>query len=48
MQTWLAEGRLKSEEDIVEGLENAPMALRSLFEGANTGKLLVKVGQEPL
>jgi hypothetical protein len=45
--TWLAEGKLKSKEDIVEGLENAPRALRSLFEGANTGKLLVKVGREP-
>jgi NADPH-dependent curcumin reductase CurA len=26
-----------------DGLENAPVALRSLFDGSNTGKLLVKI-----
>ncbi|MCG8418448.1 MAG: hypothetical protein MJE77_10945 [Proteobacteria bacterium] len=33
--------------DLVEGLKNAPSALRSLFEGANIGKLAVKVSDEP-
>ena len=47
MAKWMAEGRLKSREQIVEGLERAPEALRMLFEGANTGKLLVQVGAEP-
>jgi NADPH-dependent curcumin reductase len=40
---WLAEGRLKSAEHIVEGLEHAPDALNLLFSGGNTGKVMVKV-----
>lgn len=40
---WVAEGKLKFKEDIVEGLENAPKAIHKLFEGANTGKLIVKI-----
>jgi len=45
LQRWMAEGRLKTKETIVEGIENAPKAFMGLFEGANTGKLLVKVGE---
>ncbi len=40
---WLAEGKIKSSEHIVEGLENAPDALNLLFSGGNTGKVIVKV-----
>lgn len=40
---WAAEGRIKDRVDVVEGLANAPAALRRLFTGANTGKQLVKV-----
>jgi NADPH-dependent curcumin reductase len=40
---WLAEGKIKSSEHIVEGLENAPQALNLLFTGGNTGKVIVKV-----
>jgi NADPH-dependent curcumin reductase CurA len=40
---WVVEGKLKHRETIVEGLENAPAALNKLFDGANIGKLLVKV-----
>ena len=40
---WVVEGKLKHRETIVEGLENAPSALNKLFDGANMGKLLVKV-----
>jgi NADPH-dependent curcumin reductase CurA len=40
---WILEGKLKHRETIVEGLENAPAALNQLFDGANIGKLLVKV-----
>jgi NADPH-dependent curcumin reductase CurA len=43
MAGWLAEGRIKSSEHIVEGLENAPDALNLLFTGGNTGKVIVKV-----
>jgi hypothetical protein len=40
---WHAEGKLKYRVDVVEGLEDAPAALAGLFEGANTGKLVVKI-----
>jgi len=40
---WLAEGKIKSSEHIVEGLENAPKALNLLFTGGNTGKVIVQV-----
>jgi NADPH-dependent curcumin reductase CurA len=40
---WLAEGKIKSSEHIVEGLEHAPDALNLLFSGGNTGKVMVKL-----
>ena len=44
---WLREGKLKYREDIVQGLEKAPEALIGLLRGQNTGKMLVKVGEDP-
>ena len=43
MAAWMAAGKLKSREDIVEGLETFPDALLKLFKGENTGKLILKV-----
>ena len=43
MAGWLAEGKIKSSEHIVEGLEHAPEALNLLFTGGNTGKVIVQV-----
>ncbi len=40
---WLGEGKLKSREDVVDGLENAPQAILRLFDGSNQGKLIVKI-----
>ena len=42
---WLAEGRLRYREDVVEGLEQAPRAFIGLLRGENRGKLLVKVAE---
>jgi NADPH-dependent curcumin reductase CurA len=42
---WVIEGKLKHRETIVEGLENAPVAVNRLFDGENIGKLVVKVGE---
>ena len=39
---WLQEGKIKRKEFIIEGLENAPNGLLKLFNGDNTGKMLVK------
>ena len=44
MGGWLADGRLQSREDIVEGFDTFPDALLKLFRGENTGKLLLKIG----
>jgi NADPH-dependent curcumin reductase CurA len=40
---WMAEGRIKYREDMVEGLDQAPEAFIGLLEGRNFGKLIVKV-----
>ena len=43
MAKWMAEGKLKSREDVVEGLETFPETLLKLFTGENFGKLVLKV-----
>lgn len=43
MAGWIAEGKIKSSEHIVEGLEKAPDALNLLFSGGNTGKVIVQL-----
>ena len=43
MAPWIAGGQVKSRDTVVEGLERMPEAFLGLFEGANTGKMLVKV-----
>lgn len=40
---WLAEGKIKYREHVVDGLENAPEAFLGFFSGNNFGKLVVKV-----
>jgi NADPH-dependent curcumin reductase CurA len=42
----LAQGKIKHRTTVVDGLENAPDALRRLFSGDHEGKLLVKVADE--
>jgi NADPH-dependent curcumin reductase CurA len=43
---WIEAGDLEYEENVVEGLENAPEAFFGLFEGTNIGKQLVRVDGE--
>jgi NADPH-dependent curcumin reductase CurA len=43
LAAYLAEGKLKYRESVVEGLENAPKGLIALLKGENFGKQLVKV-----
>jgi hypothetical protein len=43
----MAEGRLKYRTDLVEGIEQVPVAVNRLFSGANIGKLLVRVSDDP-
>jgi len=44
---WYSDGKLRYRVDVVDGLEHAPEALNTLFDGKNQGKLLVKVSEEP-
>ena len=37
-------GSLRSEETVVEGLDQAPAAFLGVLRGANTGKMLVRLG----
>ena len=43
LATWVMSGQLSFKVDVMEGLESAPHALRKLFDGANTGKMLVRL-----
>lgn len=40
---WFLEGKLKNKETVVVGFENIPEAFLGLFEGSNTGKMMVKI-----
>jgi NADPH-dependent curcumin reductase CurA len=46
MTKWVKEEKVKCEETIFEGLENAPKAFIALFNGENFGKILVKIGPD--
>ncbi len=46
MATWLAEGKLKTREDVAEGLESFPAVLLRLFSGENTGKLVLALADD--
>ena len=40
---WMREGNLEQLETVVEGFEQLPTAINMLFDGANTGKLVLRV-----
>ncbi len=44
---WVKEGKIAYAEDVVEGLEQAPKVINRLFDGSNTGKLIVRISDEP-
>ena len=43
LSQWLAEGKLKYTETIVEGFDTIPQTFLDLFDGKNKGKMLVKI-----
>ncbi len=43
MAKWIQDGKIKVKETVIDGFENAPRAFLGLFEGANTGKMVVKI-----
>ena len=40
-RAWAADGSVRVQHDVLDGLERAPEGLRRLFEGANLGKQLL-------
>ena len=40
---WMREGKLEQLETVVEGFEQLPTAINMLFDGSNTGKLVLRV-----
>lgn len=40
---WMAEGRLVARETVIEGFEDLPNSINMLFDGKNTGKLVVRI-----
>jgi len=44
LEGWVASGKLKVPEDIIDGIENTPAALIGLLAGDNFGKRMVRVG----
>jgi NADPH-dependent curcumin reductase CurA len=46
MGAWIADGKIKWQETVVDGIENAPQAFLGLFAGENMGKMLVRLAPE--
>ena len=46
MGIWMQQGKLKSREDIYEGIENFEETYHRLFTGDKNGKLVLKVLEE--
>ena len=44
MENLIQEEKLKVKETVVEGFEKMPEAFIGLFNGSNTGKMVVKIG----
>jgi NADPH-dependent curcumin reductase CurA len=44
MTDWVTSGSIKWQETVYEGLGRAPDAFIGLFTGANTGKMIVRIG----
>lgn len=47
MSKLISSGKMKWQQTVEEGIENAPKAFLNLFTGKNFGKMLVKVGNDP-
>jgi NADPH-dependent curcumin reductase CurA len=40
---WIREGRLRYREDVLKGMEAVPGSIKTLYSGANSGKLVVRL-----
>jgi len=46
MSEWVADGKIKYREEIVDGLEQAPEAFMGMLQGKNFGKLVIRIGAD--
>ena len=46
MSKWISDGKIKLKESIFEGLDRAPEAFVSLFNGHHMGRALVRISPE--
>lgn len=42
---WIRDGRLRYEEDVLDGIEQAPGAIAGLYRGENLGKRLIRIAE---
>lgn len=45
LSAWIEAGSLVSREHVLEGIEHAPGAIRMLYRGENTDKLIIRLDQ---
>ena len=43
LSKWVRDGKLKVKETVVEGIESTPNAFIDLFNGTNTGKMIIRI-----
>ena len=46
LASWVRTGQLKYREDIREGIESASGLIETLYSGANSGKLLIRLQRD--
>ncbi len=43
MVTWLASGKIKTKEEVMVGIDNAPEAMIRMWNGDKFGKMVLKI-----
>ena len=44
---WIRDGQLVYQEDVLDGIDQAPDAIAGLYRGENLGKRLIRIADEP-
>lgn len=47
LSSWAKSGKLRHKEDMMQGIESMPAAFLRLMTGANMGKQLIQVSDDP-